>query len=117
MSTLDAFVLAYHAAESLCRQILALLEGGGPGGLPLIALSELKAGPAFNDRLSRLAGLSDADLSELLDYLFLPTEIQETWPDDSRGSTASRSVCGSGSVGLLVTSLSGATRTTPRNTG
>lgn len=82
VSTLDAFVLAYHAAESLCRQILALLEGGGPTGLPLIALSELKAGPAFNDRLARLAGLRDADLSELLDYLFLPTEIQETWPDD-----------------------------------
>jgi hypothetical protein len=82
VSTLDAFVLAYHAAESLCRQILALLEGGGPSGLRLIALSELKAGTAFNDRLARLAGLRDADLCELLDYLFLPTEIQETWPDD-----------------------------------
>ncbi|AXG14815.1 hypothetical protein [Intrasporangium calvum] len=65
VSTLDAFVLAYHAAESLCRQILALIDGSGPTGLPLIALSELKAGPAFNDRLSRLADLPDADLSQL----------------------------------------------------
>lgn len=88
VSTLDAFVLAYHAAESLCRQMLALIDGSGPDGLPLIELSLLKAGQAFNDRLSMLRELPDAELTKALDYLFLPTELQEQWRDEPEGRIA-----------------------------
>jgi hypothetical protein len=55
-------VLAYHAAESFCRQVLAFIDGAGPNASPLIALTKLKAGQAFNDRLSRLVELPDEEL-------------------------------------------------------
>lgn len=80
--TLDAFVLAYHAAGSLSRQMLALIYGSGPNGSPLIALTELKAGLAFNARLANVARLPDAKLSEVLDFLFLPSEMQAVWRDE-----------------------------------
>ena len=83
VSTLDAFVLAYHAAESLCRQVLALIEGSGPLGSPLVTLTKLKAGRAFNNQLSRLVDLPDEELSRLLDYLFLPVEVKQDWGDET----------------------------------
>jgi hypothetical protein len=81
VSTLDAFMLAYHAAESLCRRVLALLDGDGPEGVPLIELAELKAGRAFNERLAQLAGMGDPDLQGVLDDLFLPREVQLKWSE------------------------------------
>lgn len=80
IATLDAFVIAYHAAETYWRYIIALCDGGGPRGAPAIAMHELRTGPEFNDRVSKIAGLSNTHLDELINYVFLPPEFTDEWP-------------------------------------
>jgi len=84
VATLDAFVIAYHAAESCYRLLFALYDGSRtPTASALIAMNELKAGPAFNDRVKAMVGLPDESLTTVLDFLFLPPEIKAAWPDDA----------------------------------
>ena len=79
IATLDAFVIAYQAAESYWRYLLALYDGSGPAGVPLMAMAELEAGRGFNDRVSAVVKLPDPKLTELLDFLFLPPEVKDAW--------------------------------------
>jgi hypothetical protein len=82
VATLDAFVIAYHAAESCYRLLFALYDGSRTHtASALIAMNELKAGPLFNDRVKALMGLPDETLTTVLDFLFLPPEIKDAWPD------------------------------------
>ena len=76
IATLDAFVIAYHAAESYWRYLLALYDGSGPAGVPLMAMAEMQTGRDFNDRVSAVVKLPDPKLTELLDFLFLPPRDQ-----------------------------------------
>jgi len=79
--TLDSFVIAYHAAESYYRLLLALYDGAtSPVAAPLIAMAELKAGRAFNSRVAAAVGLPDETLTTILDFLFLPPEVKAEWP-------------------------------------
>lgn len=82
ISTLDSFILAYHAAESYWRYFLALLDGHGPKGAPAIAMAEVKAGAEFNDRVDKILDLTNAQLTEALDYVFLPSELAATWSEE-----------------------------------
>lgn len=82
VATLDAFVIAYHAAESCYRLLFALYDGStSPTASALIAMSELKAGRQFNSRVADVLGLSDEPLTTILDFLFLPEEVKNGWPE------------------------------------
>lgn len=82
VATLDAFVIAYHAAESCYRLLFALYDGSRtPTASATIAMAELKAGRDFNERVDALVGLSDETLTAILDFLFLPPELKPEWPD------------------------------------
>lgn len=82
ISSLDAFVIAYHAAETYWRYFLALLDGSGPTGAPAIAMAELRTGQAFYDRITEYLRLDDAQLTAYLDFLFLPPALAEKLSDD-----------------------------------
>ena len=82
VATLDAFVIAYHAAECCYRLLFALFDGSRTlTASALIAMNELKAGPDFNGRVEHWVGLPDDSLTLMLDFLFLPPEIKDQWPD------------------------------------
>ncbi|KAA1421248.1 hypothetical protein F0U44_02750 [Nocardioides humilatus] len=83
MATLDAFVIAYHAAESWYRLLFALFDGSRTTtASALIAMVEMKAGAAFNKRVEHWIGLPDESLTKMLDFLFLPEEVKDEWPDE-----------------------------------
>ncbi len=82
VATLDAFVIAYHAAECCYRLLFALHdEARTRTASALLAMNELKAGKDFNDRIEALAGLTDDVLTQVLDFLFLPPELKQAWPN------------------------------------
>jgi hypothetical protein len=77
LAAVDAFVIAYHAAETFWRYLFACLDGSGPVRAPLVAMAELKAGRPFNERVSKCLSLGESDVRELLTFAFLPPEFEE----------------------------------------
>ncbi|MGY0389167.1 hypothetical protein ACWZJV_19550 [Nocardioides sp. WG-D5] len=82
ISSLDAFVIAYHAAETYWRYLFALLDGDGPTGMPAVEMMEVRAGDPLFDRITEYISLDDAYLTPRLDFLFLPPELAAKWSDD-----------------------------------
>lgn len=81
-SSLDAFVVTYHAAESFVRYLLATVDGSGPDGAPLMAIAQLRARAKFDKRLRALLDTSSTELSPLLDWVFLPDELKRMWSNE-----------------------------------
>ena len=79
LATVDAFVIAYHAAETFWRYVFAVLDGSGPVRAPLLSMAGLKAGKTFNDRITTYVELSDGEVDELLAFAFLPPEVAANW--------------------------------------
>lgn len=79
LATVDAFVITYHAAETFWRYLFAVLDGSGPVRAPLLSMAGLKAGKTFNDRITTYLELSGADIQELLNFAFLPPEVEASW--------------------------------------
>lgn len=79
VAAVDAFVIAYHAAETFWRYLFAILDGSGPTHAPLMSMAVLKAGRTFNDRIDAYGELSAEDVDKLLDFAFLPPEVQAEW--------------------------------------
>ena len=79
LATVDAFVIAYHAAETFWRYLFAVLDGCGPVRAPLLSMAGLKAGKTFNDRITAYLELSDDEVDELLAFAFLPPEVEANW--------------------------------------
>lgn len=79
VAAVDAFVIAYHAAETFWRYLFAILDGSGPTQAPLMSMAGLKAGKTFNDRIDTYRELNVDDVHELLEFAFLPPEVQAGW--------------------------------------
>lgn len=79
VAAIDAFVIAYHAAETFWRYLIAILDGSGPTHAPLMSMAGLKAGKTFNDRIDAYRDLSVDEVDELLDFAFLPVEVRAGW--------------------------------------
>jgi hypothetical protein len=79
LAAVDAFVMAYHAAETFWRYLFAVLDGSGPSRAPLMEMAGLKAGPAFNKRIEKCVALDNDDIDEVLAFAFLPPEFVATW--------------------------------------
>lgn len=79
LATVDAFVIAYHAAETFWRYLFAVLDGSGPVRAPLLSMAGLKAGKTFNDRITAYLEMSSDDIDELLTFAFLPPEVEASW--------------------------------------
>lgn len=79
LAIVDAFVIAYHAAETFWRYLFAVLDGSGPVRAPLLSMAGLKAGRTFNDRITTYLGLKSGDVQKLLNFAFLPPEVEASW--------------------------------------
>lgn len=79
VATVDAFVIAYHAAETFWRYLFAVLDGSGPVRAPLLSMVGLKAGKTFNDRITTYLKLGNDDLDELIKFAFIPPEVEASW--------------------------------------
>ena len=79
VATVDAFVIAYHAAETFWRYLFAVLDGHGPVRAPLLSMAGLKAGKTFNDRITAYLQLGEDDVDELISFAFLPPEVEASW--------------------------------------
>lgn len=78
-AAVDAFVIAYHAAETFWRFLFALLDGSGPNGAPLIAMSGLQTNRTFNRRVSAFKELERKKIEKLVRYLFTPPQVESAW--------------------------------------
>jgi hypothetical protein len=79
LAAVDAFVIAYHAAETFWRYLFAVLDGSGPVRAPLLSMAGLQAGKTFNRRITKCLELSGDDVHELLSFAFLPPEVGARW--------------------------------------
>jgi hypothetical protein len=79
LAAVDAFVIAYHAAETFWRYLFGVLDGSGPLRAPLVSMVELKAGKAFNERITKYLELGEPEVHQLLKFAFLPAELEATW--------------------------------------
>jgi hypothetical protein len=73
---IDAFAMAYHASETYCRQLLAVLNGNGPRTSPAIALKFIPTGRSFSRALAAIVE-TDERLGSVVDFAFLPPEVRE----------------------------------------
>ncbi|WP_426562527.1 hypothetical protein ACPPVT_17645 [Angustibacter sp. McL0619] len=78
---LDAFAMAYHASETYCRQLLAVLHGAGPRTSPALALKSTPTGRSFSQALAQVIGTNE-QLDSVVDFAFLPHEVREGMSDD-----------------------------------
>lgn len=75
-TTLEAFMLAHHAGESLMRHFLALLSATtNPVPVPWLEMVTLQEGREFRRRLKALLDASDTPLDEAIEALFVPPEL------------------------------------------
>ena len=75
-STLDAFMLAHHAGESLMRHFLALLSATtNPIPVPWLEMVTLQEGREFRRRLKIIVDASKEILDEAIGALFVPPEL------------------------------------------
>lgn len=79
VATVDAFVIAYHAAETFWRYLFAVLDGSGPVRAPLLSMAGLTAGKTFNDRIIAYLQIGEDDIDELISFAFLPPEVETNW--------------------------------------
>jgi hypothetical protein len=79
IASVDAFLIAYHAAETFWRYLFANLDGSGPSHSPLMSMAGLKAGKTFNDRVDTFRNLGLDDIDTLLNFAFLPPETMGAW--------------------------------------
>ena len=115
IATVDAFVIAYHAAETFWRYLFAVLDGSGPVRAPLLSMAGLKAGKTFNDRLTRYLELSSDDVHELLNFAFLPRRFRRRGKESRLSRMCVSTSCSGGGL-WPSTPPSGAMPTTLRST-